>query len=52
MERPFLRDVVFYIVAAFWAFYIFYRYNITVVRLSKEFLQKIQSLQKSRIAKF
>jgi hypothetical protein len=51
MERPFLRDVVFYIVAAFWAFYIFYRYNTTVVRLSKEFLQ-IRSLQKSRVAKF
>jgi sodium/potassium/calcium exchanger 6 len=25
MERPFLRDVVFYLFAGFWAFYIFYR---------------------------
>ena len=25
MERPFLRDIVFYIFAGFWAFYIFYR---------------------------
>ena len=25
MERPFLRDVIFYIFAGFWAFYIFYR---------------------------
>ena len=25
MERPFLRDVVFYIAAGFWAFCIFYR---------------------------
>jgi sodium/potassium/calcium exchanger 6 len=25
MERPFLRDVTFYLAAGFWAFYIFYR---------------------------
>lgn len=25
MERPFLRDVIFYIIAGFWAFCIFYR---------------------------
>ena len=25
MERPFLRDVVFYMFAGFWAFFIFYR---------------------------
>ena len=28
MERPFLRDVSFYILAAFWAFYIFWRQEI------------------------
>ena len=26
MERPFLRDVTFYLAAGFWAFCIFYRY--------------------------
>ena len=25
MERPFLRDVTFYLVAGFWAFYIFWK---------------------------
>ena len=24
MERPFLRDVTFYLISAFWAFYIFW----------------------------
>merc|ERR1719410_1284515 len=30
MERPFLRDVVFYIGAGFWAFCIFYKGEITI----------------------
>ena len=29
MKRPFLRDVSFYIAAAFWSFCIFYRSSIT-----------------------
>ena len=28
MERPFLRDVSFYLMAGFWAFYIFWRQEI------------------------
>jgi sodium/potassium/calcium exchanger 6 len=28
MERPFLRDIVFYLIAGFWAFYIFWRQEI------------------------
>uniref|UniRef100_A0A131YNK2 K+ dependent na+ca2+ antiporter n=1 Tax=Rhipicephalus appendiculatus TaxID=34631 RepID=A0A131YNK2_RHIAP len=30
MERPFLRDVIFYISATFWAFYLFYTQQITI----------------------
>lgn len=30
MERPFLRDVIFYISATFWAFYLFYTQRITI----------------------
>ena len=28
MERPFLRDIIFYLIAGFWAFYIFWRQEI------------------------
>ena len=30
MERPFLRDVIFYIASGFWAFCIFYKGSITL----------------------
>jgi len=29
MERPFLRDVIFYIGAAYWTFYIFHKGVVT-----------------------
>jgi hypothetical protein len=29
MDRPFLRDVIFYIGAAYWTFYIFYKGVVT-----------------------
>lgn len=32
MERPFLRDVTFNIIAGYWAFCIFYRYNVTSIQ--------------------
>ena len=31
MERPFLRDVSFYLLAGFWAFYIFWRQEIRLL---------------------
>ena len=31
MERPFLRDVSFYLMAGFWAFYIFWRQEIRLI---------------------
>ena len=30
MERPFLRDVSFYVLSGFWAFYIFWRQEIRI----------------------
>ena len=30
MERPFLRDVSFYVMSGFWAFYIFWRQEIRI----------------------
>lgn len=38
MQRPFLRDVVFYIAAGFWAFCIFYR-SLSIIIINYYYLK-------------